>query len=90
MGLYLRKAFNFGPFRLNLSKGGLGLSVGVKGARINVNPKGVVGVHAGRGGLYFRDTIGRLGTSSDDCRASARRSLSSADSTGRLAMGGPA
>lgn len=61
MGFYLRKSFNFGPFRLNLSKSGLGASVGVKGARVNINPKGVVGVHAGRGGLYYRKSLGRLG-----------------------------
>jgi hypothetical protein len=33
MGWYLRKALSAGPFRFNLSRSGLGLSVGVKGAR---------------------------------------------------------
>src|SRR6266849_4502258 len=40
MGFYLRKAFGFGPFRLNLSRSGLGVSFGVKGARIGVGPRG--------------------------------------------------
>lgn len=54
MGFYLRKSFSMGPIRLNLSKSGLGLSAGVKGARLGVNSKGRSYVHAGRGGLYFR------------------------------------
>ena len=36
MPWYIRKAFSFGPLRLNLSKRGLGFSVGAKGARIGV------------------------------------------------------
>jgi hypothetical protein len=63
MGFYIRKSFGLGPLRLNLSKSGLGASVGVKGARVSFGPKGTV-FHAGRGGLYFRqrlDTSGRSG-----------------------------
>ena len=53
MGLYLRKSLRAGPIRLNLSKSGLGISAGVKGARIGVSPRGTY-VHAGRRGLYYR------------------------------------
>ena len=53
MGLYLRKSFSFGPLRLNLSKSGLGLSAGVKGARVGIGPRGTY-VHGGRHGLYYR------------------------------------
>lgn len=53
MGLYLRKSFRAGPIRFNLSKSGLGLSGGVKGARLGVGPRGTY-VHAGRHGLYYR------------------------------------
>ncbi len=53
MGLYLRKSFRAGPVRFNLSKSGLGLSGGVKGARLGVGPRGTY-VHAGRHGLYYR------------------------------------
>lgn len=60
MGFYLRKALKFGPVRLNLSRSGLGVSVGVKGARIGVSPKGNYYVHAGRGGLYYRQNLGTL------------------------------
>ncbi len=56
VGFYIRKGFNFGPLRLNLSRSGLGASVGVKGARIGVGPKGTY-LHLGRGGLYYRQTI---------------------------------
>lgn len=56
MGFYLRKGFNFGPLRLNLSRSGLGASFGVKGARIGIGPKGSY-IHMGRGGLYYRQSL---------------------------------
>ncbi|MBI3989089.1 MAG: DUF4236 domain-containing protein [candidate division NC10 bacterium] len=56
MGLYLRKAFRFGPVRVNLSKSGVGVSLGVKGLRIGTGPRGAY-LHAGRGGLYFRKSL---------------------------------
>lgn len=65
MGFYLRKGFNFGLLRLNLSRSGLGLSAGVKGFRIGLGPRGAY-VHAGRGGLYYRQSLGRPGASSPD------------------------
>lgn len=57
MGFYIRKSFGFGPLRLNLSRSGLGASIGVKGARLGVGPRGTY-IHAGRGGLYYRKTLG--------------------------------
>ena len=56
MGFYIRKGFNFGPLRLNLSRSGLGASFGVKGARIGVGPRGSY-IHMGRDGLYYRRTL---------------------------------
>ena len=53
MGWYLRKAFTFGPLRINLSKSGLGASFGVRGARLGVDAKGRPYAAGGRGGLYF-------------------------------------
>ena len=53
MSFYLRKHFKAGPLRLNLSKGGVGLSGGVTGARIGLSPRGAY-VHGGRHGLYYR------------------------------------
>ncbi len=57
MGFYLRKGFNFGPIRLNLSRSGLGASFGVTGARIGVGPRGSY-IHLGRGGLYYKQSLG--------------------------------
>ena len=57
MGFYIRKAFNFGPFRINVSKGGLGTSVGAKGLRISSGPRGT-SLHAGRKGFYYRQKLG--------------------------------
>ena len=56
MGFYLRKSWSFGPFRINLSKGGFGVSFGVTGLRLGINRKGVY-IHAGRGGVYYRKYI---------------------------------
>lgn len=57
MGFYIRKGFGFGPLRLNLSRSGLGASLGVKGARLGAGPRGTY-IHLGRGGLYYRAKLG--------------------------------
>jgi hypothetical protein len=53
MGWYLRKSFGFGPFRVNLSKSGVGYSLGVRGARIGTNSRGTY-IRVGRGGVYYQ------------------------------------
>ncbi len=58
MGFYIRKSVSVGPFRFNLSKSGVGLSLGVKGFRVGAGPRGNY-VHMGRGGLYFRTSLPR-------------------------------
>jgi Protein of unknown function (DUF4236) len=40
MGWGYRKSFGFGPFRINLSKSGVGYSIGVRGFRIGQDAKG--------------------------------------------------
>ena len=40
MGFYYRKSVNLGPFRVNLSKSGLGYSVGGRGFRVGTTPRG--------------------------------------------------
>jgi hypothetical protein len=57
MGLFFRKSIKVGPFRINLSKPGVGLSGGVKGARISTGPRGTE-LHLGRKGVYYRQKIG--------------------------------
>src|ERR1700730_11106950 len=57
MPFYLRKSVSAGPFRFNLSKSGVGVSVGVKGLRVGTGPRGHY-VHAGRGGVYYRASLG--------------------------------
>src|ERR1051326_237327 len=61
MGLFFRKSKKLGLFRLNFSKSGVGVSVGVKGARIGGNAKGQTYVHAGRKGVYYRKTFSQAG-----------------------------
>lgn len=57
MGFYFRKSKSFGPIRLNMSKSGLGVSTGVKGARLSFGPRGTY-VNLGRNGIYYRKKIG--------------------------------
>jgi len=56
MTAYLKKAYNIGPFRINLSKSGLGISFGVTGFRVGTGPNGPY-LHAGRGGLYVKKSL---------------------------------
>ena len=67
MGWFLRKSVRIGPVRFNLSKSGIGTSVGVKGFRIGVRPNGKSYIHAGRQGLYYRQELGES-TPKDDLR----------------------
>jgi hypothetical protein len=60
MPFYFRKSVSAGPFRFNFSKSGVGLSVGIRGLRIGTGPRGHY-IHAGRGGLYYRASLGRAG-----------------------------
>lgn len=57
MGWFLRKSIRLGPLRLNLSKRGVGGSVGVTGLRTGVDASGKPYVAGGRGGIYFRERI---------------------------------
>lgn len=63
MGWFLRKSFRVGPLRLNVSKRGIGASVGVKGARLGVDATGKPYAAGGRYGLYFRERLGASRTS---------------------------
>jgi Protein of unknown function (DUF4236) len=40
MGWFFRKSVNFGPLRINISKSGVGYSVGGKDLRVGVDAKG--------------------------------------------------
>jgi hypothetical protein len=48
------------PLRLNLSKSGLGASLGTKGARLGLSSKGKLYTHLGRWGLYQRQDLGSV------------------------------
>ncbi len=57
MGFYFRQSARLGPFRINFSKSGIGLSAGIPGFRIGTGPRGAY-VHAGMAGLYYRQSLG--------------------------------
>ena len=61
MGWSYRKSVNLGPFRVNLSKEGLGYSVGVKDFRVGVNSRGrrYESVTIPRTGLSYRSSKAR-------------------------------
>ena len=58
MAFYIRKSVSLGPIRFNLSKSGIGTSVGVTGFRVGIRPNGKSYLHAGRYGLYYRKELG--------------------------------
>lgn len=58
MGFYVRKSIHFGGAHFNFSKSGIGASIGVNGFRIGANSRGNY-INIGRGGLYYRATIGK-------------------------------
>jgi hypothetical protein len=58
VGFYFRKSVRFGPFRVNFSKSGIGLSAGIPGFRIGTGPRGNY-VQAGAHGFYYRAALPR-------------------------------
>ncbi|MDW8348794.1 MAG: DUF4236 domain-containing protein [Verrucomicrobiae bacterium] len=40
MGFYYRRSVNLGPFRVNISKSGVGYSIGGRGFRVGTTAKG--------------------------------------------------
>jgi len=56
MGFFYRSRKNFGPFALNFSTKGIGISAGITGARLSVGPNGTY-IHLGRKGFYYRKKI---------------------------------
>lgn len=57
MGFSFRKSVKIGPVRVNVSKSGVGVSAGVKGARIGINSKGKVYGSVGAKGLVYRTQL---------------------------------
>ncbi|MFZ2492259.1 MAG: DUF4236 domain-containing protein [Thermoanaerobaculia bacterium] len=70
MGFYLRKSLSLGPVRFNLSRSGVGTSVGIKGFRVGRSASGRSYVHAGAGGLYYRQNLSSPGASTQAARKS--------------------
>lgn len=75
MGFYVRKSIKAGPFRFNLSKSGIGVSTGFPGFRVGTGPRGNY-VHMGRGGVYYRQSLG-AGRSSTPSQVESRPPASS-------------
>lgn len=90
MGFYVRKSISAGPFRFNLSKSGVGVSVGVPGFRVGTGPRGNY-VHLGGNGIYYRTTLGAgrsaVGTASIPAQPGPRASdVVMTDATGATPM----
>lgn len=56
MGFYLRKSVSVGPFRVNFSSAGVGVSAGIKGLRVGTGPRGNY-ISVGTGALRYRATL---------------------------------
>ncbi len=65
MGFFFRRRMSIGPFRINLSKSGVGASVGVRGARLTMTPRGTTYVTVGSHGFYYRESLSSRGRSGD-------------------------
>ena len=57
MGFHLRKSFNLGALRFNLSNSGIGMSTGIKGLRFGVDGKGHGYFSGGKGIVRFRQYL---------------------------------
>lgn len=57
MGWSYRKSLKMGPVRFNLSKSGIGTSIGVRGLRVGTSGTGRTYVRAGRRGLLYNSTL---------------------------------
>lgn len=67
MGFFFRKRFRLCKgINLNLSKNGVGVSVGVKGFRISRNANGQTYLNCGRNGLYYRKRLDKAPKNNDD------------------------
>nr|DAU01381.1 MAG TPA: Protein of unknown function (DUF4236) [Caudoviricetes sp.] len=63
MGFFFRKRFRLCKgIDLNLSKNGVGVSVGVKGFRISRNAKGQTYLNCGSNGMYYRKRLDKSNT----------------------------
>ena len=63
MGMSFRKSKNFGPIRVNVSKSGVGGSVGPKGARAGITSTGSTYVRGGSNGVYFHQNLRTINAS---------------------------
>ena len=74
MGLYFRKSVNLGGgLRLNFSKSGIGLSGGVKGARISTGPRGTyMNLSIPGTGIGYRTRLGGSTSSYRNTSSSSR------------------
>lgn len=74
MGLYFRKSVNLGGgLRLNFSKSGIGLSGGVKGARISTGPRGTyMNLSIPGTGIGYRTKLGGSNSSYRSSSSSTR------------------
>ncbi len=59
MSLSFRKSINAGPFRLNFSKSGISYSMDIKGARVNIGPRGTFVNLSSHGITYQRRISGQ-------------------------------
>jgi DNA polymerase III epsilon subunit-like protein len=70
MGFYVRKSLRAGPFRVNLSRSGIGVSAGIPGFRVGSGPRGNY-VRVGAAGIHYQATLGHRSRAGRTARAPA-------------------
>lgn len=86
MGFYLRKSVSVGPFRVNFSSSGVGVSAGMKGFRVGTGPRGNY-ISVGTGALRYSATLPSPRPSSRASRPSSH--LNDVSEEPRLPLNGP-
>jgi hypothetical protein len=56
---FFRRSWSFGPFRVNVTDRGVGVSVGIRGFRLGLNRGGPY-LQVGFAGLYYRTSLRQL------------------------------
>jgi len=74
MGWTFRRSIGIGLFRFNIGKRGIGVSTGVRGARVGLDAAGKPYVSAGAYGVRYRKSLRPPGYSSAPPGAPPRRS----------------
>lgn len=91
MGWSFRKSFSFGPFRINLSKSGIGFSLGAKGFRVGQSSTGrrYTSVSIPGTGVRYQKSLPSAGSKTGNATAKKRTYKKTSSSDASRPIGEP-